>query len=181
MEEFKDYQPPDWDELFMRQVYLIASKSRDPSTKIGSILVKDNRVISQGYNGLCRNIEYNDISRLVRPEKYFWFEHSERSCIYNCAMNGINTSLSTLYTNSIPCCDCTRAIIQSYIIEIVVHKQWVDLEQDLRKKEKGSKSPYLLEHHHRSKQMLMESKTKLRIFDKQLNVYGYLSGNKILI
>lgn len=179
-EDFDNYQPPHWDELFMRQVYLIASKSKDPSTKIGSILIKDNRVISQGYNGLPRNIEYNDNTKFERPEKYFWFEHSERSCIYNCAKNGINTSDSILYTNSVPCCDCARAIIQSYISGVVIHKQWMDAEKFLRSLEKN-KSPFLLEHHHRTLKMFEEANIKLRIFDMYLNMTGYLSGYKFTI
>jgi dCMP deaminase len=50
--KFKDYFPPSWDEYFMRQVYLAASKSKDTRTKIGAVLVKDKAVISQGYNGM---------------------------------------------------------------------------------------------------------------------------------
>ena len=39
---------PSWDELFMKHVYLIASKSKDTKTKIGAVLVRDNAIISEG-------------------------------------------------------------------------------------------------------------------------------------
>jgi len=44
---------------FMEGVYWVASKSKDPKTKIGAILVKDHRIISTGYNGIP--IGVNDV------------------------------------------------------------------------------------------------------------------------
>ena len=54
MDTFENYKAPCFDELFMRMVYLTATKSKDPSSKIGAVIVKDNRVISTGYNGFPR-------------------------------------------------------------------------------------------------------------------------------
>ena len=126
MENFKNYQPPSWDEFFMRHVYLVSSKSKDPSTKIGAVLVKDRILLSAGYNGFCRGVNDNDIVRWERPQKYAWIEHGERNAIFNAARNGIRTMDSTMYTNGLPCVDCARAIVQAGIKEIVLHKQWED-------------------------------------------------------
>lgn len=140
----------------MRQVYLVASKSKDTSTKVGAVLVNDRAVISQGFNGLpigvletepkesvsslggygvyvCSQYGYlksfpdmvapNIASRFERPKKYLYFEHAERNAIYLAARNGVRTLGSTMYTQGLPCADCSRAIVQSGIKKIILHKQ----------------------------------------------------------
>lgn len=165
-----DWNTPSWDELFMRHAYLIASKSKDPKTKIGAVIVRDNSIISEGYNGICRGISDDIVERLERPEKYFWFEHAERNSIYHCARNGISTEGTTLYTQGLPCSDCTRAIIQSGIKEIVLHESW---EHDIGLnivREKWSVSGQ------RSDIMIYESGIKIRIFSGTLGVKTMLDG-----
>ena len=46
-----------WDVRFMRMAHEVASWSKDPSTKVGCVLVKDRKIISMGYNGFPRLIE----------------------------------------------------------------------------------------------------------------------------
>ena len=74
-----------WDELFLRHVYLIGSKSKDKSTQIGAVLVSDGGIISEGYNGICRRVNDTLPARNIRPDKYNWYEHGERNSIYNAA------------------------------------------------------------------------------------------------
>lgn len=121
----------DWDDYFMTLVYLTAMKSKDSATHLGAVIVdKDNTILSIGYNGLPRGLEYNH-ARLQRPEKYYWFEHAERNAIYNAIRIGVDTSGSTLYTNGTPCCDCARAVIQSGIKKVIVDKEWDNQNQDV--------------------------------------------------
>jgi len=157
---------PSWDELFMRHVYLIGSKSKDISTQIGAILVQDGGVVSEGYNGICRNDKATE--RNKRPEKYYWFEHGERNAVYNAARNGIKTFGSIMYTNSTPCTDCARAIIQAGITEIVLHKQW----ENLWDKIKGEKWNG---HDDRSMIMFNEAGVAARWFDKELGIKCMIS------
>jgi dCMP deaminase len=67
----KDYTPPSWDEVFFQDVYKMASKSKDPRTKIGAVLVAPgNLPLMQSYNGIVMGV--NDLpERMERPEKYF--------------------------------------------------------------------------------------------------------------
>ncbi len=75
-----------WDELFILQATLIAQKSKDPSTKVGCVIVNDDNVIlSTGFNGFPRGIEEDWKDRWKRPEKYHWVEHAERNAIFNAA------------------------------------------------------------------------------------------------
>lgn len=103
----------DWDKFFLDMATMVASRSKDTSMKCGAVFVRtdDNSVLSTGYNGLPRNIEYTP-EKLERPTKYFVMEHAERNAIYNAVRNGVALLNSTCYITGLPCADCARAIIQ---------------------------------------------------------------------
>lgn len=120
----------EWDDLFMSMAYLIAMKSHDNSTRVGAVIVgPDHEVRSMGYNGLPRGLSYN-AHRIVSPTKYSYTEHAERNAIYNASRFGAPLLSCTLYTQWIPCSDCARAIVQTGIKEVVVHKAWETLIGD---------------------------------------------------
>lgn len=114
-------QATEWDEYFVKMVQLVASKSRDPSTKCGAVIVsEDNAVLSTGYNGFPRGVKYTE-ERLERPLKYEFIEHGERNAILNAARYGIKLLGTKMYLNFRPecCVDCTKAVIQSGIREVI--------------------------------------------------------------
>ena len=120
-----------WDDYFMTMAYLAAMKSKDESTHIGAVIVgKDKEVISTGYNSFPRHIIDDKKERQERPEKYYWFEHAERNAIYNCALQGVSTRGTRMYTNGIPCMDCARAIVQSGISLVIVDDKWSNGSRD---------------------------------------------------
>lgn len=169
IKEFKDYIPPSWDVLFMRKVYEIASKSKDPRTKIGAVLVIDKQDPLSGYNGIPRHVK--DLpARMERPEKYNWMEHAERNIINMAAKKGISTDGGTLYTQGIPCSDCMRGVINCGIIEIVLHKQWEDISTKITNK--GTWRDF----YHVSSTMANEAGIKIRILDQVIDKLGYLDG-----
>lgn len=95
--------------------------SEDRGRKVASVIVgADNEIRSTGYNGLPRGINSGVESRHGRHdgEKYYWFEHAERNAIYNAARIGTPLAGCRMYINLFPCADCTRAIIQSGIVEL---------------------------------------------------------------
>ena len=109
-----------WDNYFMDMAELVATKSKDRSTKVGCVIVGPNHEVrTTGYNGFCRGIDDDVDERHERPEKYLWAEHAERNAIYNAARNGIRVEDCTAYTTVFPCADCARAFIQSGIRKIV--------------------------------------------------------------
>lgn len=164
------YITPSFDELFMRMVYLTATKSKDPSSKIGAVIVKDNRVISTGYNGFPIGVMDSLERYEVREIKYKFVVHAEHNSILTAARFGISTHGSTIYTNGLPCNNCMKSIIQSGINEIVIHSLWPDMKHS--DWEESSKI---------SKMMMEESGLKLRIFNQKLNVDAYLNGVKLLV
>ena len=158
-----------WDEYFMRMCYLIAQKSHDPKTRIGSVLVRDRNIIATGYNSFPRNIKdlperYND-----RELKRKIINHSEENTILTSARLGINTSNTTLYTFGIPCVSCCKILLQGSVIEIVTHNQWPNLIHN----QEWVESIKL------SKMLIDEAGVKHRIFDKVLNLQGFLDGKII--
>ena len=120
----------EWDHFFLEMATLIAKKSKDNSMGVGCVIVgPDNEVRSTGYNGFPRKIEYSKV-RMERPEKYIWTEHAERNAVFNAARVGIPLDGCRAYIACVPqerggiapCADCTRALIQSGITEIIEYK-----------------------------------------------------------
>lgn len=128
-----------WDRYFIQMSQLVASKSKDRSTKVGCVIVgPDNEVRSTGYNGFPRGIDDKIEARHERPVKYQWTEHAERNAIYNAARAGISTGGCRIFLQWFPCVDCARAIIQSGICEVVAlpvdlaNPRWVESFQTSR-------------------------------------------------
>lgn len=106
-----------WDYRFLDLAEFISSWSKDPSTKVGAVIVdKNNRIVSVGYNGFPKHIEDND--RLTeRNIKYNIIVHGEINAILfaNKSVEGC-----TLYTYPfMPCPRCAGLIIQSGIKRVV--------------------------------------------------------------
>ena len=114
-----------WDEYFMTVAYLVSMKSKDPSTKVGAVIVgQDNEIIATGYNGLPRNIN-DKIDRYINKKyKYLSSNHAEENAILHCARNGISTKNRLIYTPWFPCARCAKSIIQAGIIEVVYDKNF---------------------------------------------------------
>jgi len=113
---------PSWDEYFIERARSAAQRSKDPSTKIGAIIVgPDNEIVSTGYNSFVRGIKDDVPERFERPEKYFWYEHAERNSIYCAARRGASLKGCRIFLSCwVPCTDCMRAIIQVGIIEVIL-------------------------------------------------------------
>jgi dCMP deaminase len=110
-----------WDAFFMEMAYLVASKSKDRSIKVGAVAVGEgNTMLSMGYNGFIRHCDDEDAARHERPEKYFWSAHAELNVICNAARNGQSLLNAVMYTTSHPCVDCARAIVQSGFKEVII-------------------------------------------------------------
>ena len=110
-----------WDEYFFDFAKVAASKSKDRSTKVGTVVVgPDHDIRATGYNGFPRGIDDDVDERHERPQKYEWTEHAERNAVYHAARVGVPLKGCAIYLDWFPCTDCARAIIQSGIIEVVV-------------------------------------------------------------
>jgi dCMP deaminase len=115
-------QVPDWDRYFLDICRVVATRSKDPATQIGCVIVGPaHEIRSTGYNSLPRRVRDDIPERLERPTKYLWIEHAERNAIYNAARAGTGLEGCTLYAELTPCMDCARAIVQAGIVEVVLN------------------------------------------------------------
>lgn len=111
-----------WDEYFMGVALLSAKRSKDPSTQVGACIVSpQNRIVSVGYNGLpfgCNDDEF-PWSREgdYLDTKYPYVCHAELNAILN--SSGQSLQDCSLYVPLFPCNECSKAIIQVGIKEIV--------------------------------------------------------------
>ncbi|HEY0819774.1 MAG TPA: deaminase [Rhizobacter sp.] len=125
----------DWDRYHIGAAMHASTKSKDPSTKVGCVLVgRANNVLSTGFNGfprgvgetMLRSVEGKgtavlDEARWTRPVKYKFVEHAERNAVYNAARHGVALDGATAYLNyaPCPCTDCARALIQVGVVAVV--------------------------------------------------------------
>ena len=111
-----------WDEYFMGMAVLSSLRSKDPSTKVGAVIVNDEKkVVSIGYNGMPRHIEDEDLTWNKGEgldSKYLYVCHAELNAILN-ARNGSSLANCTVYVTLFPCNECTKALIQVGIKEVV--------------------------------------------------------------
>lgn len=103
---------------FLREAAIVARmQSHDADTQNGAVLVAHDGIVKAA-NGLPGGIASTPM-RLIRPEKYKYFEHAERGVIYAAARRGISTDGATLYCPWFACADCARAIICAGVHEVV--------------------------------------------------------------
>lgn len=109
-----------WKRRFFSLAKEVSTWSKDPSTKIGAIVVDDDkRVLTQAYNGLSRGIE-DSLERLTNRElKYELINHAEMNCIFNACSNGVSLKNGSMYVYGLPICvNCAKGIIQVGIKEV---------------------------------------------------------------
>lgn len=111
-----------WDEYFMGMAVLSSLRSKDPNTKVGAVIVNDEKkVVSIGYNGMPRRIEDEDLTWNKGEgldSKYLYVCHAELNAILN-ARNGSSLANCTAYVTLFPCNECAKALIQVGIKKIV--------------------------------------------------------------
>lgn len=153
-----DYNYITWDEYFMAVAQIVKSRSKDPNTKVGACIVRNNRIISTGYNGFptgCNDDKYpwgkNDSDET--KNKYFYVTHAELNAIINAKQS---VEDATIYTTLFPCNECTKAIIQSGIKTVIYYSV------DLSTQNKIDKNKAIMD-------MFNDAKVK---------VYKYMPGNK---
>ncbi len=117
-----DKQEFKWHSRWMDMAKTVSHWSKDPSTKVGAIIVRPNNTfVSEGYNGFPRGMDDHIRFYLDRDMKYSRMIHAETN-----ALLFANESLEgyTLYTYPLPPCDrCAVNIIQSGIKKVVARSQ----------------------------------------------------------
>ena len=106
---------PNWDEYFKEIVICTTKRSSCKRLQVGCLLVKDNRIISQGYNGFLPGCIHKSVIRDGHEQATV---HAEQNAVCDCAKRGVSSEGCTAYISHFPCIICTRLLIASGIKEI---------------------------------------------------------------
>lgn len=110
-----------WNYRFMELALHISTWSKDPSTKVGCVIVSPEKaILSMGYNGFPRGVNDNIPERQnIREIKYEFVVHAEENAILNAGRRGTRLDGGVLYVTMPPCTRCAGSIIQSGIKEVI--------------------------------------------------------------
>ena len=117
-----DYPEPDgWDLRFLEVADLISGWSKDPSTKVGCVVVgSDREVRATGFNGFPRGADDDPVRYAHRDTKLRLICHAEENAVAHAAHIGVSLRGTTAYITWPPCPRCARSLIQAGV-ERVVH------------------------------------------------------------
>tara|TARA_B100001123_G_C14712851_1_gene789868 strand:+ start:216 stop:623 length:408 start_codon:yes stop_codon:yes gene_type:complete len=108
-------QRPTWDDYFKKIVIATSERSPCERLKVGCLLIKDNRIISQGYNGFLPGCPHNSIIRDNHEQATL---HAEQNALIDCAKRGVSCKDGVAYITHYPCIICTRLLLAADIKEI---------------------------------------------------------------
>lgn len=107
----------EWDKYFMDIAKAVAVKSKDPSSKMGCVIVDQNkRVLSLGYNGLIQGADESKMTLSERPMKYYFAIHSEMNALLFAHQN---LEGCTIYNRVATCENCLKYCLQAGIKRFV--------------------------------------------------------------
>ncbi len=131
----KTFKRPSWDEYFLELAILVSKRSTCLRRKVGSVLVKDKRILATGYNGAPSGLKHCIDTECLRDklgipsgERHELCRglHAEQNVLLQAALHGIITKGSILYITNQPCIICTKMLINAGINEIIIGGDYPD-------------------------------------------------------
>ncbi|MBI2930631.1 MAG: AAA family ATPase [Planctomycetes bacterium] len=126
-------QRPGWDDYFMKMAQVASLRSNCIKRKVASVIVRERRVISTGYNGTPRGAKNcyeggcprcNTLADSGTKLEECLCSHGEENAITQAAYHGVSVKDATIYTTLAPCLMCTKMIINSGIREVVYNMEY---------------------------------------------------------
>jgi dCMP deaminase len=114
MEETKQAQ---FDKRYMQMAQIWAQNSYCNRRKVGALIVRDNMIISDGYNGTPSG--FPNQCEDENNKSFSYVLHAEANAITKIARSNNSSQNATLYVTSSPCIECAKLIIQSGIKRVV--------------------------------------------------------------
>jgi dCMP deaminase len=126
---------PEPDEYFMGIALAVRARANCTGRRVGSIIVRDNRILSTGYNGTpskMRNCEDGGCHRCANPQAYQPGEgydvcicvHAEQNALLAAARFGVAVEGCSLYTTLQPCFGCLKEVLQASVREVCYLLPW---------------------------------------------------------
>ena len=139
---------PTWNEYFRKLTELTATRSTCERLHVGCILVKNNRIISQGYNGFLSGCSH--VSHIIDGHEVATI-HAEQNALIQASRVGVSLQGATLYCSMTPCYTCAKLIINAGIVRVVAKQDYQASTQ--------------------TKRIFKETKVKLEILDRNITKY----------
>lgn len=148
-----------WKKRFLALARTYSSWSKDPSTKVGAVIVgEDKEVISTGYNGFPRGVIDSQERLEHRETKYQYIVHAEQNAIFNASLTGSKLKGSSLFVWGLPICnECAKGIIQTGIKKVYIHKSAFE------------KNPVWNERWGMTAKMFLEAGVEIEIVEGEMN------------
>lgn len=120
----ENYKRPSWDHYFMAIAKIVGTRSTCDRLRAGAVLVKDNRIISTGYNGAPPGLEdCDEVGHLMEEGHCVRTVHGEHNAILQASIiPGASTVGATIYTKYTPCIHCSKYIVAAGIKRVVYSK-----------------------------------------------------------
>ena len=119
---------PGWNDYFIELANLVATRATCLRRQVGTVLVKDKRIIATGYNGAPRKLKHcgeigclRQTQKIPSGQRYELCRgvHAEQNAIINAAYYGVSTQDTVMYCTHQPCLICARMIINAGITTVV--------------------------------------------------------------
>ena len=126
---------PSWQQYFMQMAFLASTRSTCLRRQVGAVLVKDNQILSTGYNGSPKGVKHcaevgclrekNNVPSGQMHELCRGL-HAEQNAIIQAGLNGSSARGATLYCTHQPCSICAKMIINAEIQTVYVAEKYPD-------------------------------------------------------
>lgn len=135
----KNLKRPKWDKYFLDIAKLVAKRSTCLRRQVGAVLVKNNQILTTGYNGAPTGIEHCGKTGCLRiklkvpsGERHELCNglHGEHNALLQAALHGVSAKGAKLYSTIQPCIICAKMLINVGIKEIVIYKGYPDKMAD---------------------------------------------------
>ena len=126
---------PDWQTYFIGLAQMVSSRSTCLRRRVGALIVKENRILSTGYNGTPTGIRHclergclRDELKIPSGQRHELCRglHAEQNAIIQAAYHGVSIESGEIYCTNQPCIICAKMIINAGLKKIIIGNSYPD-------------------------------------------------------
>ncbi|NNM98168.1 MAG: dCMP deaminase [Candidatus Eremiobacteraeota bacterium] len=118
---------PSWDDYFMEIARTVASRATCPRARVGCIAVRDQRILTTGYNGAPRGIAHcSEVGCTMVDNHCVRATHAEANAVVQGALHGVRLAGATVYCTHQPCIGCSKLLVSAGVDRIVYEERYED-------------------------------------------------------
>jgi len=118
---------PSWDQYFMGIAFKVAKRSTCPRARVGTIIVRDKRILTTGYNGAPSGLPHcAEVGCLMVGGHCVRTLHAEQNAIIQAALHGVSVAGGVIYITHQPCLICAKMIINAGLKRVIYGGEYPD-------------------------------------------------------